>query len=269
MAQGAVLGAQGNSGGIIAQVLCGLADAFDGLVEADGAALVAGLRSACDAAYAAVPEPVEGTMLTVVRAAAEAAEQLPAGDRLDIVVGRGGHGGGRRAAAHPRAAGRAGQGRRGGCRRPGPAAAAGRAGRRDHAASRSSAARSGRRRATGTRWRPPGRPAARSSATRCSTCCTPRSRRWPRCGPAWASSVTRCWWSAPATACTTCTSTSMTSARRSRPASRRAVRTGSPWSGSPTRSPPSRTRRPGPGWRCWPSRPGTGWPSCSAPRASS
>jgi len=86
MAQGAVLGAQGNSGGIIAQVLCGLADAFDGLIEADGPALVAGLRSACEAAYAAVPEPVEGTMLTVARAAAEAAEQLPAGDRLDAVA---------------------------------------------------------------------------------------------------------------------------------------------------------------------------------------
>jgi DAK2 domain fusion protein YloV len=88
MAQGAVLGAQGNSGGIIAQVLCGLAEAFKGLVEADGAALVTGLRAASDAAYTAVPEPVEGTMLTVIRAAAEAVEQLPrsSGDSLDAVV---------------------------------------------------------------------------------------------------------------------------------------------------------------------------------------
>src|SRR6185503_16474765 len=86
MAQGAVLGAQGNSGGIIAQVLCGLADGFDGLIEADGAALVAGLRSACDAAYAAVPEPVEGTMLTVARAAADAAGQLTPGTSLDAVA---------------------------------------------------------------------------------------------------------------------------------------------------------------------------------------
>ncbi|HEX4726289.1 MAG TPA: DAK2 domain-containing protein [Jatrophihabitans sp.] len=86
MAQGAVLGAQGNSGGIIAQLLCGLADAFDGLVEADGEALVAGLRAACDAAYAAVPEPVEGTMLTVARAAAEAVEQLPSGKELETVA---------------------------------------------------------------------------------------------------------------------------------------------------------------------------------------
>ena len=89
MAQGAVLGAQGNSGGIIAQVLCGLADAFDGLVEVNGAVLAAGLRAASDAAYAAVPEPVEGTMLTVLRAAAEAVEQLPdrSGARLDAVIG--------------------------------------------------------------------------------------------------------------------------------------------------------------------------------------
>ena len=88
MAQGAVVGAQGNSGGIIAQVLCGLADAFAGLVEVDGTVLTVGLRAASDAAYAAVPEPVEGTMLTVLRAAAEAVEQLPpsSGARLDTVA---------------------------------------------------------------------------------------------------------------------------------------------------------------------------------------
>jgi fatty acid kinase len=88
MAQGAVVGAQGNSGGIVAQVLCGLADAFDGMDEVDGMVLVAGLRAASDAAYAAVPEPVEGTMLTVLRSAAEAVEQLPpsSGARLDTVA---------------------------------------------------------------------------------------------------------------------------------------------------------------------------------------
>ncbi|MEO6704166.1 MAG: DAK2 domain-containing protein [Jatrophihabitantaceae bacterium] len=80
MAQGAVFGAQGNSGGIISQLLCGFAQAFADLIEGDGQALVAGLRAASDAAYAAVPAPVEGTMLTVLRAAAEVAEQLLASD---------------------------------------------------------------------------------------------------------------------------------------------------------------------------------------------
>ena len=87
MAQGAVFGAQGNSGGIVSQVLCGFADAFTDLVEGDGAALVAALRQASDAAYAAVPAPVEGTILTVLRAGAEAAEQLQrAGGEVELAA---------------------------------------------------------------------------------------------------------------------------------------------------------------------------------------
>ncbi|MGI8667225.1 MAG: DAK2 domain-containing protein, partial [Jatrophihabitans sp.] len=76
MAHGAVMGARGNSGVIVSQVLCGLADACEGVVEAGGATLVSGLRLASDAAYAAVSEPVEGTVLSVIRASAEATEQL-------------------------------------------------------------------------------------------------------------------------------------------------------------------------------------------------
>jgi DAK2 domain fusion protein YloV len=76
MARGAVLGARGNSGVIVAQVLCGLADALDGQDEADGRAVVAGLRQASDLAYAAVAEPVEGTVLSVIRSCAEAAEAV-------------------------------------------------------------------------------------------------------------------------------------------------------------------------------------------------
>lgn len=74
MAHGAVLGARGNSGAIVAQVLCGLADGLADADKADGDALVAGLRQACDLAYAAVAEPVEGTVLSVIRSCAEAAE---------------------------------------------------------------------------------------------------------------------------------------------------------------------------------------------------
>ncbi|GAA2369998.1 dihydroxyacetone kinase [Catellatospora methionotrophica] len=67
MARGALLGARGNSGVISAQWLSGLADAVDG----DG--LAAALDAAAKAAYAAVARPVEGTILTVARAAADAA----------------------------------------------------------------------------------------------------------------------------------------------------------------------------------------------------
>jgi len=78
IARGALTGARGNSGVILAQVLRGLADAVDrdGL---DSRGLAKGLARGADLAYEAVLNPVEGTMLTVARAAAEAVagEQPP------------------------------------------------------------------------------------------------------------------------------------------------------------------------------------------------
>ena len=74
LAHGSLMGARGNSGVILSQILRGLADTFTPL-EAIGADDVAvGLRRASDAAYQAVMRPVEGTILTVVRCAAETAE---------------------------------------------------------------------------------------------------------------------------------------------------------------------------------------------------
>jgi DAK2 domain fusion protein YloV len=80
-ARGALLGARGNSGVILSQVLRGIADV---LGDGSGAEVRKALRHAADLAYAAVAAPVEGTILTVARAAAEAAEQ--AGDSLADVV---------------------------------------------------------------------------------------------------------------------------------------------------------------------------------------
>jgi len=71
LARGAVLGARGNSGVIMSQILRGFADAVDGSV-CDAQGLQAALRQAADHAYAAVAEPLEGTILTVARAAADA-----------------------------------------------------------------------------------------------------------------------------------------------------------------------------------------------------
>jgi DAK2 domain fusion protein YloV len=73
LARGAVLGARGNSGAILAQLLRGLADGLAGAPEVDGATLAAALSGAARTAYAAVAEPEEGTFLTVARAGAEAA----------------------------------------------------------------------------------------------------------------------------------------------------------------------------------------------------
>lgn len=74
-ARGALLGARGNSGVILSQFFRGLADGLAGLFEADTHEIVRALESAAKAAYKAVLEPVEGTMLSVGRAGAEAARE--------------------------------------------------------------------------------------------------------------------------------------------------------------------------------------------------
>ncbi len=75
MARAALLGARGNSGLIMAQLFRGLRDAMTEADEINGSNFSAGLAIAAKMAYSAVPNPVEGTMLTVLREAAEAAIQ--------------------------------------------------------------------------------------------------------------------------------------------------------------------------------------------------
>jgi fatty acid kinase len=75
VSRGSLMGARGNSGVILSQILRGFAEVFTPLETVDSNALASGLRRASDAAYQAVMRPVEGTILTVVRAAAEASEQ--------------------------------------------------------------------------------------------------------------------------------------------------------------------------------------------------
>jgi DAK2 domain fusion protein YloV len=72
---GSLMGARGNSGVILSQILRGLADTFSPLDAVSGTDVAAGLRRAADAAYQAVLRPVEGTILTVVRSAAESVER--------------------------------------------------------------------------------------------------------------------------------------------------------------------------------------------------
>jgi uncharacterized protein len=80
LAYGSLLGARGNSGVILSQVLKGFADTAKGRGALDSRALAAALEGASKSAYAAVMKPVEGTILTVVResarAAADAAERV-------------------------------------------------------------------------------------------------------------------------------------------------------------------------------------------------
>ena len=79
MARGSLMGARGNSGVILSQVLRGLSEQWSGAPAIGPADLAAALSRASQAADAAVMTPVEGTILTVLRVAAagavEAADQ--------------------------------------------------------------------------------------------------------------------------------------------------------------------------------------------------
>lgn len=78
-ARAALMGARGNSGVILSQIVRG---AVESLKSSDD--LAAALRGASDAAYRAVRTPVEGTMLTAIRALAEEAER--GGDLAEVVA---------------------------------------------------------------------------------------------------------------------------------------------------------------------------------------
>jgi len=81
LTRAALFGARGNSGVILSQIVRGFADGFEGM---GAPALARGVRAASDAAYRAVRNPVEGTILTVARELAEEAE-LPDALALDAV----------------------------------------------------------------------------------------------------------------------------------------------------------------------------------------
>lgn len=90
----ALRGAAGNSGVIFSQVVRGFAEGLRGHEVVDGEVLATAFRLASDSAYRAVPTPVEGTMLTVIREMAEEAElsetrALPKQELLARVVARG------------------------------------------------------------------------------------------------------------------------------------------------------------------------------------
>ncbi len=71
--EAAMLGARGNSGVILSQLLSGFSQALTGVTELTPAALAVALTTASDVAYRGVSKPVEGTILTVAREAAAAA----------------------------------------------------------------------------------------------------------------------------------------------------------------------------------------------------
>jgi uncharacterized protein len=87
MSLGALMGARGNSGVILSQLFRGLGEAVNDVEEIGGRELARALKEGCEAAFSAVSQPVEGTILTVVRdASTAAAAALVANGTLEHVL---------------------------------------------------------------------------------------------------------------------------------------------------------------------------------------
>ena len=82
LAKGALMGARGNSGVILSQILRGISKGLEGKEEVDSVELAIAIKEGSNSAYKAVMRPTEGTILSVIRAAAEAAIET---DEKDIV----------------------------------------------------------------------------------------------------------------------------------------------------------------------------------------
>lgn len=86
LARGALMGARGNSGVILSQILRGASEVIaEERSTLTSSAIVRMLRRGEALAYAAVAEPVEGTILTVARAAADAAERVTSGTPVETL----------------------------------------------------------------------------------------------------------------------------------------------------------------------------------------
>jgi DegV family protein with EDD domain len=78
MARAAVLGARGNSGMLLAHFLLGFSESLGDRAAASAADIATAVRAGSDRLYASLDDPREGTILTVAREAAEAAERAAA-----------------------------------------------------------------------------------------------------------------------------------------------------------------------------------------------
>ncbi len=85
LSRGLLMGARGNSGVILSQIFRGIARGLEGYATCDIPTFAAALGHGRDVAYKAVMKPVEGTILTVIKDTANAAEQL-ALQHTDFIV---------------------------------------------------------------------------------------------------------------------------------------------------------------------------------------
>ena len=82
-ARGAVLGARGNSGMMLAHFLLGFAEALEGREQGTAQDIASAIRQGADRLYSSLDDPQEGTIITVAREAGLAAERAAA-DSPDI-----------------------------------------------------------------------------------------------------------------------------------------------------------------------------------------
>jgi DegV family protein with EDD domain len=88
MAQASVRGARGNSGMMLSQFLLGFQEGLGTRLRAGAADLARAIRTGFDRLQSSLDEPVEGTILTVVREAAEEAGLAHAEPDLRVFMGR-------------------------------------------------------------------------------------------------------------------------------------------------------------------------------------
>jgi hypothetical protein len=86
LAKGALLGARGNSGVILSQIFRGMAEDMADKEEINGADLARALGKASKTAYKGLSNPTEGTILTVIKDASNAAMKKSAGNSKDIIT---------------------------------------------------------------------------------------------------------------------------------------------------------------------------------------
>ena len=85
MAKGALMGARGNSGVILSQILRGLAQGLAEKESFNAVDLVNALQHSSTMAYKGISNPVEGTILTVIKEVATAVQAQVSGDGDDII----------------------------------------------------------------------------------------------------------------------------------------------------------------------------------------
>ena len=85
-ARAALMGARGNSGVILSQMIRGACEVLAKRDSVSAEAFAAALEGARERSYASVREPVEGTMLTVIKDAARAASEASADEEADLAA---------------------------------------------------------------------------------------------------------------------------------------------------------------------------------------